>query len=387
MAGWLKGRVKVGAILALLKDQTAASLARASGTFPRLQVAILMGTSHNECLPAESYVEEILATGTGSRMQVTYCIQHLRKRLNKTQNWVVAIKCLVILHRCILDGGFLFQDVLSFSSIKEAKQYLQFERIRYSQAPVEREYCLWVGQYASYLDARLRCAHTLKTHLDCRWSVEIIANRVEYMDTSELLHQLEALQNLMHGLFLCQLGGESGEHPVIQGALVLVVMDSYKLHEEIRLRIQEILDRIEILQFAELLHVLHIFKRAISQLQCLETFLASCKEMRLFSDLPCPGKGVVSKLEIQKVTEMIQNLQNNPKAPSNANSVSLGKNKSDGNAALNSLNIGEEPAPHRHSVGGVADLIDLSVDIDVSNLGKGNTVNFPPSTMQDLITF
>ncbi|XP_024397464.1 putative clathrin assembly protein At2g01600 isoform X3 [Physcomitrium patens] len=384
MAGWLKGRVKVGAILALLKDQTAASLARASGTFPRLQVAILMGTSHNECLPAESYVEEILATGTGSRMQVTYCIQHLRKRLNKTQNWVVAIKCLVILHRCILDGGFLFQDVLSFSSIKEAKQYLQFERIR--------------------------------------WSVEIIANRVEYMDTSELLHQLEALQNLMHGLFLCQLGGESGEHPVIQGALVLVVMDSYKLHEEIRLRIQEILDRIEILQFAELLHVLHIFKRAISQLQCLETFLASCKEMRLFSDLPCPGKGVVSKLEIQKVTEMIQNLQNNPKAPSNANSVSLGKNKSDGNAALNSLNIGgqgpllrttsqpmkqlprhaqvtngymtrefpfiaEEPAPHRHSVGGVADLIDLSVDIDVSNLGKGNTVNFPPSTMQDLITF
>lgn len=49
--------------------------------------------------------------------------------------------------------------------------------------------------------------------------------------------------------------------------------------------------------------------------------------------------------------------------------------------------IAEEPAPHRHSVGGVADLIDLSVDIDVSNLGKGNTVNFPPSTMQDLITF
>ena len=200
MAGWLRGRTKLAAILGLLKDQTAAGLARASGPYSHLQFATVMATNHHESLPEEKYVEEILAAGGGSRMQVSFCTRLLVKRLNKTQNWAVAVKCLVILHRTILDGGFLFQDLLAYGSLREGKEYLSFARFRCDQASGDLDLCYWVKSYANYLDERLRCSHAVKTHLDHRWKGEVTQSRVDFMESGELLFQLEALQNLLHEL-------------------------------------------------------------------------------------------------------------------------------------------------------------------------------------------
>lgn len=324
MAGWLRGRTKLAAILGLLKDQTAAGLARASGPFSHVQFAIVMATNHYESLPEEKYVEEILAAGGGSRMQVSFCTRLLVKRLNKTHNWAVAVKCLVILHRSVLDGGFLFQDLLAYNSLREGKEYLSFAKFRYDQASADLDFCFWVKNYAKYLDERLRCSHALKTHLDNRWKGEVTQSRVEFMESGELLFQLEALQNLLHELYHCEPEGEAGEHPVIQGALVLVVMDSYKVQDEIRFRMKEMLGRVNTLELSERLAILHNCKRADSQMQALQTFLENCKELRLLSDIPLPGKPIVSKTEIQKLTETIQSLQKEPSAPSYTRSASTG---------------------------------------------------------------
>jgi len=328
VARWLRGRTKLAAVLGLLKDQTAA---RASGPFSNLQFAIVMATNHQESLPEENYVEDILATGAGSRMRVSFCTHLLVKRLKKTQNWAVAVKCLVILHRCMLDGGFLFQDLLTYSSIREGKEYLSF-----SKSNQASEFSLWVRNYAQYLDERLRCAHALKTHLDHRWKGEITQDRVEYMGSEELLYQLESLQNLLQELYQCDPGVEAGEHPVIQGALVLVVMDGYKVVSEIRFRIQELLGRVDVLALSESLAVLHDCKRAAIQMQAWETFLENCKELRLLSDVPLPGKAMVSKLEIQKLTESIQSLQKEPSVPSFTRSVSTGGQGMTGSLPLQS---------------------------------------------------
>ena len=325
MAGWLNGRAKLAAILGLLKDQTAAGLARASGPFPNLHFAIIMATNHHESLPEEKYVEEVLAAGSGSRIQVSFCTRLLVKRLNKTQNWAVAIKCLVILHRSLLDGGFLFQDLLAYGSLREGQDYLSFAKFRFDQASGDLDLCFWVKNYAKYLDERLRCSLALKTHLDYRWKGEITQNRVEFMESGELIYQLEALQNLLDELCHCE-PGEAGQHPVIQGALVLVVMDSYKVQEEIRFRMTEMLGRIQNLELSESLTVLHGCKRADSQMEALQTFLENCKELRLLSDIPLPEKPIVSKQEIQNLTQTIQSLQREQNAPSYTRSVSTGGN-------------------------------------------------------------
>lgn len=133
-----------------------------------------MATNYQESLPEEKYGENVLAAGAGSRMRASFCTHLLVKRFKKMQNW--AVKCLVILHRSMLDGGFLFQDLFTYSSLREEKEYLTFPKSRQAS-----EFSLWVSNYAQYLDERLRCAHALKIHLDHRWKAEITQNRVELM--------------------------------------------------------------------------------------------------------------------------------------------------------------------------------------------------------------
>lgn len=417
VARWLRGRTKLAAVLGLIKDQTAAGIARASGPFSHLHLAIVNATNHQESLPGENYVEEILAAGTGPRMQVSFCTSLLVKRLKKTQSWPVALKCLVILHRSIVDGGFLFQDLLTYSALREGNDYISFSRCK--QAAVDWEYCFYVRSYAKYLDERLRCAHALKTHLDHRWKSEVTERRAEFMETEELLYQLEALQNLLHELYQCEPAGDIGENPVIQGTLVLVVMDSYKLVDEIRFRIKEMLERINTLPLSVSLAVLYNCKRADIQMQTLQTFLEHCKEFRLLADIPMPRKAMVTKLEIQKLTEAIQSLQKEPTTPSFTRSVSTGgkvlagnlppkgparqplRIEGPGNLQRTSSQpmsnlprrppggttrefsyIPEELPYARHSS---ADLIDLSLDSDESNRVEKHRAS--QSTFQDLITF
>jgi len=333
MAGWLRGRSKLAAILGLLKDQTAAGVARASGPFSNLRLAIVMATNHEESLPEEKWVEEIMAAGVGPRLQVSFCTQLLVKRLTKTQSWCVAIKCLVILHRCILDGSFLFQDMLAHVSMKEGKDYLSFGNFRDG---ADWEYCFWVKTYARYLDERLSCSRALNSHLDNKWAAESSRHRLEYMESEQILYQLEALQNLLQELCQCQPESEAGEHPVIQGALVLVVTDSFKVYDEIRFRFSEMLSRVN-LQLSESLSLLHCCKRAGIQMQSVERFFEDCKELTLLYDVPFPAKDMVSELEIRKLTETIQSIPVKPSAPLyTRRSASVGRLMFDGGHSLSS---------------------------------------------------
>lgn len=307
MAEWLKGRNKIRNILGLLKDQTAASLARTSGLNSPLQSAIVKATTHSINLPEEKYVEQILAAGSGSRMQVTHCTRELVKKLTKTQSWAVAIKCLVIIHRTLLEGSFLFQDQLAYNASKEGGDYLSFVNFRGDLSSLDWELSFWVKLYAKYLDERLICSRELKNHFDSKWSREKIKNRVQYMESEELLEDLTYLQNLMEELCRCQVGSEAGQNAVIQGALILVVSDSYKLQDEIRLRIQELLERAgNLLNFSAGLRLLQICKRAESQMEALRCFLRACKELTLLSDVPLPEKAWVSALNLEKLTATIK---------------------------------------------------------------------------------
>lgn len=303
MAEWLKRRNKIKSVFGLLKDQTAAGFARASSSFSPLQFAVVMATSHDECLPEEKYVEEILAAGSGSRMKVSYCTRALVKRLSKTQNWAVAIKCLVVIHRSILDGGFLFQDQLSFWSNKEGRGYLNFKN---SRDDLTWELSSWVKLYAEYLDERLICTRLVKSHFDSKWNSESIRKRVCYMTTEQLLDDIVALQSLLHVLCQSEVGPEAGKNSVIQGALIPVVSDSYKVQEEIRFRLREMLDRVENLQLSEGLQLLQICKRAVHQMEELVTFLKNCKVLSLLSDVPLPNKVLVSDLDMEKLNEAIK---------------------------------------------------------------------------------
>ncbi len=97
-------------------------------------------------------------------------------------------------------------------------------------------------------------------------------------------------------------------NPVIQGAFILVVADSYKLQQEIALRFREMLDRLDMLETSETFELFQICKRSGYQSQSLLKLLENCREQlgNLLSDLPLPqSTGFVSEFEMKKVEDSL----------------------------------------------------------------------------------
>ncbi|CAK9276082.1 unnamed protein product [Sphagnum jensenii] len=313
---------KLRRVMRLLKDQTAAGIAMGAGP---LQVAVVRATSHEECLPEEKYVEEIIATGSTSRSKVAFCTRALLGRLSKTQDWAVALKSLIVIHRAILDGGFLFQDQFCFSSSKVGRNFLEYVWFADSDLNLSPSFDLelnsWVRRYARYLDERLICSRVVKSHFDSRWSSVPTSENVCYMATEQLLEELGFLQSLLEEGCHCEVGGYgTTTNSVIQGALILVVADSYKLQQEIGFRVREMLDRLDILQLPHALQLLEICKKAAvggHQTHMLLKFLDHCRKLvSLLSDVPMPhSSGFVSESDVKKVEETVKMLSPSSSSP------------------------------------------------------------------------
>ena len=131
MAEWIKKQLKLKKITNLLKDQVSLGLAMSKiKKFSQIEVAILKTINHEDKVPDEDCVQSLLLIGRSSRMHVAHCVSIIMDRLNKSQNWVVVIKCLIIIHRCVFEGGFMFQDQISIHPAQGGRNYLNLSRFR-----------------------------------------------------------------------------------------------------------------------------------------------------------------------------------------------------------------------------------------------------------------
>jgi hypothetical protein len=371
-SGGNKLRRALGLLTDLLTATAGTGSARsaaASGGALQLQEAVIRATSGDSesCLPEEKYVQQILAAGSDSRNKVSFCTQALVTRLYNTQDSTVALKTLFLIHRALLDGGFLFQDQLTAccsntlsvgfecsssrkgtkaaaaaaSEAEEGRDYHSLELLTTQlRSAVDDDHEImntWVCRYASYLDQRLICSSSVKSHFDSKWSSAQTSEKVCFMPTEQVLADLLLLQRLLeqgcdcgdlqlvaaHDLKAAAAAGRDRDrrhgstssnynilanNPVIQGAFILVVADSYKLQQEIALRLREMLDRLDVLETSETFELLQICKRSGYQSQSLLKFLENCREQlgNLLSDLPLPqSTGFVSEFEMKKVEDSL----------------------------------------------------------------------------------
>ncbi|CAI9284234.1 unnamed protein product [Lactuca saligna] len=85
---------------------------------PELEVAIVKATSHDDDPASEKYIREIIQLTSFSRGYVSACVHSLSKRLSKTRDWIVALKCLVLIHRLLNDGDMVFQQEIMYATRK-----------------------------------------------------------------------------------------------------------------------------------------------------------------------------------------------------------------------------------------------------------------------------
>ncbi|RVW15650.1 putative clathrin assembly protein [Vitis vinifera] len=109
---------KIRRALGAVKDQTSIGLAKvgSSNSLADLDVAIVKATRHEEYPAEERHIREILSLTCYSRAFVSACVNTLARRLNKTKNWTVALKTLMLIHRLLADGDPSYEQEIFFST-------------------------------------------------------------------------------------------------------------------------------------------------------------------------------------------------------------------------------------------------------------------------------
>ncbi|XP_059658155.1 probable clathrin assembly protein At4g32285 [Cornus florida] len=141
--------------IGVVKDQTSIGIAKvASNMAPELEVAIVKATSHDDDPADEKYAREILQMTSYSRGYVSACVALVSRRLGKTRDWIVALKTLMLVHRLLSDGDFIFQQEIMYAT-RRGTRLLNMSDFRDEAHSNSWDHSAFVRTYALYLDQRL----------------------------------------------------------------------------------------------------------------------------------------------------------------------------------------------------------------------------------------
>lgn len=144
-------RKAIGAV----KDQTSIGIAKvASNLAPELEVAVVKATGHDNDPASEKHIREILQLTTYSHGYVSACVLTISKRLGKTRDWIVALKCLMLVHRLLNDADAVFQQEIMFAT-RRGTRLLNLSDFRDEAHSNSWDHSAFVRTYALYLDQKL----------------------------------------------------------------------------------------------------------------------------------------------------------------------------------------------------------------------------------------
>ncbi|XP_034699044.1 putative clathrin assembly protein At5g35200 isoform X2 [Vitis riparia] len=227
-----------------LKDSTKVGLAKVNSGYKALDIAIVKATNHDEVLAKEKHIRTIFSALSSStpRADVAYCIQALAKRLAKTQNWAVALKTLIVMHRAMREIDSTFREEFINYSQNRALM-LNLSHFKDDSGPNAWNYSAWVRTYALYLEEHLECFRLLKYDIQTYHSPE----------------------------------GAAVYNKLIQYALSILAGECVKLYGAITNGILNLVDKYFEMQKHDAVRALEIYQKAGNQAEKLSEFFEICR--------------------------------------------------------------------------------------------------------------
>lgn len=294
--------------MGLVKDQV--SLGRAmtkQGQLAQINIAVLRATSHDEQIAEEQTIRSSLEAGGGSRMRVSYCICVIMDRLNKTHTWVVALKCLLLIHRCLHEGGFMFQDQLSMHPSSGGRNYLNLSKFKDTSSPFTWAASAWVRWYAGYIEQWIQTSRNIGSFLDIK--KEDKPSRVEklmVLASSQLVTEIISLYDFLHEASGWQAEEFVMDHFIVKEGLRLVTVTTMNAYKELRLRFQEVSERIVTLACAEALDLLHVCERLSEDFMPLTYLFATGEDLQPQCERANYARILHTDYEILKLKESLK---------------------------------------------------------------------------------
>ncbi|KAG2624120.1 hypothetical protein PVAP13_3KG103500 [Panicum virgatum] len=291
--------------LGAVKDQASIGMARVSGAVkPDLDVAIVRATSHDGAPPDDRHAREVLRLAAGGSQRA--CVASLARRLARTRDYVVAAKCLALLHRLAAEGdphlrGELLRPAQAGRRAGEPVLSLLLD-FRDEAHAASWDHSAFVRAYALYLDERVRfLASLLPPPRVVRFADDYTRGigggggasppapaSVRDMDPEGLLVRARQLRLLLDRFLACRPAGAARDSRVVLSALYPLLKESFQLHEDLSAVLAVLLDRFFDMDYPECVKAFETYVSTARQIDSLLAFYAWCDDVGVArsSDFP-----------------------------------------------------------------------------------------------------
>ncbi|EYU20257.1 hypothetical protein ABFS82_01G004000 [Erythranthe guttata] len=340
-------RKAIGAV----KDQTSIGIAKvASNTAPELEVAVVKATSHDDDPASEKHIREILHLSS-SHGYVSACVVFVSKRLGKTRDWIVALKCLMLVHRLFNDGDHLFQHEFTYAT-RRGTRLLNLSDFRDEAHSNSWDHSAFVRAYAMYLDQRLELMayereqrsdlikklgvrdydymnmyrfHKSSSGIrrsrssgDVRDSTqEMIAATppLREMEPGRIFGKMDHLQRLLDRFLSCRPTGLAKNERMVLVALYYTVKDSFNLYADICEVLAVLLDKFFDMEYQDCVKAFDFYATSAKQIDELVGFYNWCKGIGVARSSEFPEIQKVSSKLLETLDEFVRDRANATKSP------------------------------------------------------------------------
>ncbi|CAL1352676.1 unnamed protein product [Linum trigynum] len=331
-----KLRRAVGAV----KDQASISLAKVnnSSSLSDLEVAIVKATRHEEYPAEERHIREILSLTSYSHSYISACVSTLSRRLNKTKNWTVALKTLMLIQRLLNEGDPAYEQEIFFAT-RRGTRILNLSDFVDARSE-SWDYSAFVRTYALYLDEKLEFRMLGRRGKRSAFAMEDDEEEVEEEGSShhrrrrgrggsaggsgggggggvkatplreakneKLFSRVQHLLHLLERFLACRPTGNARHDRVVQVALYPIVKESFNLYYDITDILAVLIDRFMDLDLPEAVKIYEIFCRVAKQFDELESFYSWCKNAAIARTSEYPEIERISHKKLELMDDFLR---------------------------------------------------------------------------------